>query len=189
MEFTVLKTKVTLSPVFFMVLTVFFLLDREGLAVPAILLSAMHEICHFFALLCVKSRPLSVSLSLFGIEMALPRNLSTGKKVFVLSAGFALNFAAGSVLILNGYSLYGYISLFIGIFTAFPLPSTDGGGILTALAEEFSPENSDRIIKSISIVLSFLVAFLLCAAGFYTKNAFLSIPITYILIMALKKSS
>ena len=47
-----LKTGVTVSPLFFAVLTAFLLLDKNGVAIWAVLFSLMHESGHFLALLC-----------------------------------------------------------------------------------------------------------------------------------------
>ena len=51
MEFTVLKTKVKISPLFFAVLTAFLITDRNGIAPVVIGFSLVHELCHFAALL------------------------------------------------------------------------------------------------------------------------------------------
>ena len=45
MEFTVLKTRVKISPLFFAVLTAFLLADRGGIAAAVISFSLLHELC------------------------------------------------------------------------------------------------------------------------------------------------
>ena len=46
MEFTVLKTKVKISPLFFAVLTAFLISDRNGIAPVVIGFSLVHELSH-----------------------------------------------------------------------------------------------------------------------------------------------
>ncbi len=188
MNFTVLKTKVSVSPLFFMLLTLLLLFDKNSIALPAMLFSFCHEIGHFLALLCAKTKPIFIKVTIFGIRMELPKNLSMDKKVLVLIFGFAVNFIMAGLFFVFGKELYGYISLLIGIFTALPMPSTDGGGVLAAVLSEISPENADKTIKAVSAVSSVSVIFVLINTAFTVKNAFLLIPITYILIMALKKT-
>ncbi len=188
MEFILKNTKISLSPLFFAVLTAFLLIDKNGIAFPVIIFSILHELGHFLMLLLIKTRPNSVKLSVFGIHMELLQNLSTEKKCAVLISGFTVNFILAAILFILGQRQYGYISLFIGIFTALPLSSTDGGGVLYSFLEEFSPEKSDKTMNIINSVFSVLVAVIFSAAAIYGKNYYLFIAVIYILIKILKIS-
>lgn len=92
MEFTVLKTKVKISPLFFAVLTAFLITDRNGIAPVVIGFSLVHELCHFAALAAIKTAPQEVSVSAAGISMSLNGGMSTVKKILVFAAGAAGNF-------------------------------------------------------------------------------------------------
>ncbi len=186
MEFTVLKTKLKISPLFFAVLTAFLLADKSGIAAEALLFSALHEAGHFLALICVKSRPISIELSPFGIHMSLPQNLSMVKKCFVLTAGFAVNFILFAVMLVIGRETAGYINLLIGIFTAMPLASADGGTVLKTLLDEILPEKSNKIFKIISFFFIAIVSCFIIIAFFLTGNYFLFVALIYIVICAVK---
>lgn len=186
MEFTVLKTKVRISPLFFAVLTAFLLMDKSGIASEAVLFSVLHEMGHFFALLCAKAQPKSVEISAFGIHMELPLNLSTAKKCAVLMAGFAVNFILGAVLFYHENVIGGYINLFIGIFTAMPLAATDGGAVLKTVLEYIMPEKAGKITKTVSLLFTALLSVFLFALAVYTKNCYLLFAVCYMLMMAMK---
>ena len=147
-----LRTKIRISPLFFSVLTVFLLLDKSGISGTAVLFSALHELGHFFALLYEKTRPKLIEISLFGIEIRLPENLSTAKKCFVLTAGFALNFILATMFFIIEKPLLAYINLIIGIFTSLPLSATDGGAILRTVLDEYFPQRGERIFRNVSLL-------------------------------------
>ena len=183
MEFTVLKTKVVVSPLFFAVLTAFFITDRNGIAIPAVLFSFLHECGHFLALLCAKTRPKAIKLSAFGIEMQLYENMSTGEKIFVLMAGFLVNYVLSAVCFLCGKTVFGFINLFLGIFTSLPIGATDGGTVLKNVFDYYCSEKTYGII---SVILSLLLALVLSALALYSKNYYLFFAIIYI-IVSIKK--
>ena len=85
MEFTVLKTKVKISPLFFAVLTAFLIADRNGIAPVVIGFSLVHELCHFAALAAIKTAPQEVTVSAAGIFMSLNEGMSTVKKILVFA--------------------------------------------------------------------------------------------------------
>ncbi len=186
MKFSVLKTELNVSPFFFAVLTLFFLYDKNGIALPAVLISVLHETGHFLALLCVKSRPKSINLSVFGIEMELFENLSTAKKCFVLASGFFVNFIVAAFCFFIDRDLFGYISFFIGVFTALPLAATDGGAILKTIADDFSGRTSDMIFKILSVSFAVTAVILLFWIAICYKNYYLFAAIIYIIICAIK---
>ncbi|MBQ7875155.1 MAG: hypothetical protein IJ306_08390 [Oscillospiraceae bacterium] len=185
--FTVLKTKVALSPLFFAVLTAFLLVDKSGIAGEAVLFSLLHETGHFLALLCAKTHPQTVEASLFGIRMSLPGNLSTAKKCFVLTAGFAVNFIFMAAFFSLGKITEAYINLFIGIFTAMPLAATDGGAVLKTLLDEFFPQGSKKIFDMLSLGFSMLVSVFLICIFLFSENIFILIAIFYMAVCAVNQ--
>lgn len=186
MRFTVLKTKLMVSPLFFAVLTAFLIMDKSGIAGEAVFFSALHELGHFLALFCAKTYAKEIKISVFGIHMSLPEYLSTQKKCFVLMAGFAVNFVLAVLLFCFGKTIDGYINLFIGIFTAMPIGATDGGTILKILIENTALQKAQKTAGTISFLFSAVVSILFSAAAFYTHNFYLLFAVLYIMIMAIK---
>ena len=188
-DFTVLKTKISVSPLFFAVLTVFLLIDKNGIASSVLLFSFLHEAGHFISLLITKTFPQSIKTDIFGIRIKLPENLDTAKKCFVLSAGFAVNFLLSALFFALKKPLFGYINIFIGIFTAFPLPSTDGGSILKTILEEFLPQKAGRIFGIISRIFTLVLSLFLVFLSVFTKNYFIMIAVVYMLFCTMKKAA
>ena len=186
MEFTVLKTKLKISPLFFAVLTLFLLIDKNGIASVVVLFSALHETGHFLALLCVKTRPKLIEFSPFGIHVSLPENLSTAEKVPVLMAGFMVDFLFAAIFFALKKPLFGYINLIIGIFTSLPISATDGGAVLKTLLYEYVPQKEEKIFKIVSrsSLAMVSVAFIISAVA--TKNYFIFIALFYMVLCAMK---
>lgn len=185
MEFTVLKTRVKISPLFFAVLTAFLLADRGGIAAATIGFSLLHELCHFAALAILRKPPQEVCVSSAGISMRLCK-MSTAQKVIVFAAGAAGNFAAAAVFSAAGERLVCAVNLAIGIFTILPLCSTDGGSILAVLAEKFFPERAERLCRKLFAVCGTAAAAALLAAAVVYRNPYLLIAVFYAVICALK---
>lgn len=186
MEFTVLKTKLKISPLFFAVLTLFLIVDKNGIASAAVLFSALHELGHILALLCVKIRPKLIEFSPFGIHVSLPENLSMVGKISVLMAGFSINFLLAAIFFVLRKPIFGYINLIIGIFTALPISATDGGEILKTFLFEYFPQDEKKIFKAISASFSAVISILLILFAFVTKNSFILIAVFYIIFCAMK---
>ena len=107
MDFTVLKTKVSVSPFFFAVLTLILIADKSGVSGFAVLFSLLHEFGHFLALICGKIIPKSFKITLFGMHISLPENLSTAEKIPVLMAGFTVNFLLAALFFVLKNPLFG----------------------------------------------------------------------------------
>lgn len=173
LNFIVLKTRVEISPMLFAVLTLFFLADRNGIALPVLVFSCLHEAAHFLVLLLEKTPPLSVSLRITGIRMELSDQMETGDKVKVLIAGFSLNFILSALFCFLGKRTWSVINLCLGCFTSLPLPSTDGGAVLKLL---FPLSISRWVGKTSGVVFLFFLLFLL----WKTKNVSLFLPVFYL---------
>ena len=186
MEFTVLKTKVKISPLFFAVLTAFLITDRNGIAPAVIGFSLVHEFCHFAALAAIKTAPQEVNVSAAGISMSLNGGMSTVKKILVFAAGAAGNFVLAAFFSAADNRLFFTVNLIIGIFTILPLCSTDGGSILTEFAEKFFPERAERICRNIFLFCGATAAVILASAVVINKNPYLLIALFYAVICLLK---
>lgn len=189
MDFTVLKTKVSVSPLFFAVLTVFLLLDESGISGFAVLFSALHELGHFLALLCQKISPQKVAVTPFGICVSLPENLSTAEKIPVLMAGFTANFLLAAMFFYLNKITFAVINLFIGFFTFLPLSSTDGGSIFKAILEEFAPQKARKVFKKTTRFFAVAFSLLLVFAAFSAKNYFILIAAFYIIFCEIKDAA
>lgn len=185
MEFTVLKTRVKISPLFFAVLTAFLLTNRGGIAAAVIGFSLLHELCHFAALAAFKKPPREVCISAAGISMRLC-GMRTAQKVLVFAAGAAGNFAAAAVFSAAGKRLFCAVNLVIGVFAMLPLCSTDGGSIIAALAESFFPERAEKLCKATFAVCGTATAAALFTAAFVYRNPYLLIAVFYAVICVLK---
>ena len=188
-DFCVLKTKISVSPLFFAVLTIVLLLDETGITGLAVLFSALHELGHILALLCEKIKPKTVKITVFGIHIKLPGNLSTAEKVPVLMAGFSVNFLLAALFFVLNNPLFGYINLIIGIFTALPIPSTDGGTILKTVLEEFLPQKAERVFGKISRIFVLIFSMLLFYVSISTKNYFIITAIIYMIFCTTQKAA
>ena len=189
MDFTVLKTKVSVSPFFFAVLTLVLVSDKTGVTSLAVLFSLLHELGHVLALICGKIVPKCFELNLFGMHILLPENLSTAEKIPVLMAGFTLNFLLAVLFFVLNNPVLGYVNLIIVFFTASPLPSTDGGEILKTILNDFVPQKAKKVFKNISgiFVILFSAAFILIFV--LTENYFIFIAVIYMILCAIKTAA
>ena len=185
MDFTVFKTRVKISPLYFAVLTAFLLADREKIAFAAICFSLFHELCHFAVLVVFKKAPQEIDVSAAGISMCL-NQMSTAQRIAVFSAGAVGNFVLAAVFAAAEKSLFCAINLVIGIFTLLPLCSTDGGSIAAALAESFFPEQAKMLCHIIFTAFGLMAAVLLFSAAIVYKNPYLLIAVFYAVICLLK---
>lgn len=189
MDFSVLKIKVSLSPLFFAVLTSVLLLDKTGISGFAVLFSLLHETGHILALLYKKIKPKAFSVTVFGMHIRLPENLSTAEKCFVLMSGFAVNYILAALFFIFNKPVFGYVNFLLGIFTSLPLASTDGGEILKALLEEFLAQGGERIFGIISGIFSLVFSLLLILIFVSTRNFFILSAVFYIIFCAIKKAA
>lgn len=180
-KFTVLKTEISVSPLFFAVTTAFLLINKNGMALKVLLSAFLHEMGHFIALLCVKTAPRKAELSLFGIRLNLKNNMSTAQKCIVLMAGFAVNFIVSAICFLLKENILAYINLIIGIFTALPLSSSDGGTIFKIILEEFLPQKAEKLFEIISLLLVFIISLFLIFVSVSTKNYYIIIAVVYMI--------
>ena len=189
MDFSVLKIKVSLSPLFFAVLTSVLLLDKTGISSFAVLFSLLHETGHILALLCKKIRPKAFSLTVFGMHIKLPENLSTAEKCFVLMSGFAVNYILAALFFIFHKPVFGYVNFLLGIFTSLPLASTDGGEILKALLEEFLAQDAEKIFGIVSWIFALVFSLLLILIFVSTRNFFIFFAVFYTILCTIKRAA
>ena len=163
---------------FFAVLTAFLITDRMGIALWVIVFSLIHELSHFLILIFCKEAPAKVSLKAVGIQMELSDSMKKSVKIAVLSAGFLTNFILSALFFLLKNSIFCTINLVLGIFTAFPVPSTDGGTVL----KEIFPRHTVMLIVRMTGTAVFLFLFILLIKF---KNPCFLLPFFYLVIASL----
>lgn len=189
MDFIIFKTRISVSPLFFSVLTAILLLDKSGVSGFAILFSFLHEMGHILTLFCIGIKPESVFISVFGIRIKLPGNLSTKDKLLVLMSGFTVNFLLALLFFYLDKTVFSAINFFIGVFTAFPVVSTDGGSILKIILEKNLPQKSERIFKIISNLFTVLISLLFVFISVFTENYFILIAVIYMIFCVIKTAA
>ena len=85
--------------------------------------------------------------------------------------------------------LFGYINLILGIFTAIPVPSSDGGEVLKAVLEEFLPKESEKIFGMVSEIFVSVISLLLFFISIITENYFILIAVIYMVFCVTKKAA
>ncbi len=145
----------------------------------ALLCCLLHESGHIAAMAMLGVKPLSLTFYSGGISMKSGgKLLKPSSEIFILSAGCAVNFicaAAGAAL---GNELLWGISLALGLFNLLPLPSLDGGRILSVIAGMTSPETD---ISGAQRVFGICAG--ICAAVFFFLKG--SISFTFPLTLGL----
>ena len=123
------------------------------------------------------------------MHISLPENLSTAEKIPVLMAGFTVNFLLAALFFVLKNPLFGYINLILGIFTAIPVPSSDGGEVLKAVLEEFLPKESEKIFGMVSEIFVSVISLLLFFISIITENYFILIAVIYMVFCVTKKAA
>ena len=135
------------------------------------------------------SNPVSAILPGQAAVISLPENLSTAEKIPVLMAGFTVNFLLAVMFFVLKKPLFGYINLIIGIFTALPVPSADGGEVLKAVIEEFLPNKAEKIFGIVSRIFVSIISLLLFLVSVLTENYFILIAVIYMVFCVIKKAA
>lgn len=174
-EFFCRKTKISLSPLFFALTTLFLIADREGIAAAVLLFSLFHEAAHLAVILFLGVKIKSVKISLSGIGVDILENTQSPKRLAVFFAGFSLNYLLALLFLFLGETKYMLINAAIAVFTSFPLSFSDGGEII----RELFPEKNLKVFFSVSAFISSVV---LLSILMRTENLLLLIPIVGILL-------
>jgi stage IV sporulation protein FB len=167
MDFSVLKIKVSLSPLFFAVLTSVLLLDKTGISGFAVLFSFLHEMGHTSAALLLGKRILSVRIVPTGINIILSAPSSYEEELFIAAAGPLMNALYALIAAYMPYTLGATVrgvSLFLALFNLLPLSPLDGGRILTAL---LSPLFASALLRSFSSFCNLLLLTILWIFSLY----------------------
>ena len=148
---------ISISPTFFLLIGLFFLMDKQGLLSQILLAAAAHEIGHVAAVYLVGGEIAQFRLTMFGGELQLlhPERLSYGRELLAVLAGPGTNilcavvlsrFAGGELLdIIVG------VHLLLGLFNLLPVRFLDGGRAMELLLSWWTePITADRWLHGIN---------------------------------------
>lgn len=118
------------------VMTLMLLLSPQTGAAECFLLCILHEFGHLAPMLLFRAKPKKIQLGYFGMKIVTGQKLlSPIKEIIIAASGPAVNLTLAAILFLGGYKSTAMLSLGLGLFNLLPVPSLDGGRILTQLTE------------------------------------------------------
>ena len=165
---------------FFLVLALFLLLDRQGIASAFLLAVALHDGLRELSFL-----PAGVRIRRRGRRL-----LSYGWEAAVYLAGPAGNLAAAFFCrqFFPQAQVFYQINLFLGFFNLLPISSLDGGQLCyLLLCRVCSPDRA----RSVHLALSFLLLTPLAALGIFyllgSRNISLLVTACYLAILLVKR--
>lgn len=136
----------------------------------ALLCCLLHESGHIAAMALLGIKPRSLVFYSGGISMKSGGGLiGPVREIFILSAGCVINFIAAAVGAALGNRLLWGINLALGLFNLLPLPSLDGGRILSAIVGAISPGTDISGFQRIFGILAGI-----CAAVFFFSRGSVS---------------
>lgn len=154
---------------FLVVVALFLLLDRTSAAVYGILASVLHELGHVVMMFWKHAAPKTVVFAPFRVDILdhCRQRHSYRTDVAILLAGPCTNFVCFgftqlcySLLGVDRFLLFGYISLLVGVFNILPVGPLDGGQVLFALlAPKLGVKKAGILVQVVSFVVLLPVAF------------------------------
>lgn len=120
-----------LSLLFPAVVTVLLLQQPDGLTLPCLLASLMHECGHLLAMLALGIPPEDCTLGAFGARIRLGGRLAGyGRSLLVALAGPLTNVLAAGILLTAARPATAAVHLILALFNLLPAAALDGGEIL-----------------------------------------------------------
>lgn len=146
--------------------TVLLLLQPDGLALPCVLASLIHEGGHLAAMLLLNCPPESCTVGAFGARIVTDSRRPPGyrQQIMISLAGPGINFLAAAGLGAVGCSRAAAVHILLGVFNMLPAGALDGGQALRCvLCLRGAPDRADRVLR----VLSAAVLLPLAAGALY----------------------
>lgn len=186
MSFSLFGTPVRISLPFTALLTLFFLIDRTGLATLSVATVLLHEAAHLAAMRICGVRPRLIRLVVGAVEIVAPTGrLSRLREICISAAGPAANLLAGTLLCLfwsrpgaEALQNAAVLQFCFGLFNLLPAAGLDGGSILAALcAEKFArlPEIVSAAALTLLTAGGVILLFLCGGAGVLFSAVYLLI--------------
>ncbi|HPR39510.1 MAG TPA: hypothetical protein PKV62_00670 [Oscillospiraceae bacterium] len=179
-SFRIGRTKITISPYFFALLTLFLLVDRSGLAGIALTSMAVHEAAHLLAAWIAGDPPAALRFSVFGMVLRQEAEIPLKSHILICLSGPAANLLLAAAFFAAGKTSAAAVNLLLGLFSLCPMRSTDIGSILSTLMPE-------KVFSVLSAAVSVTLFFLLIYAALRLENLFLLPAAAYLLLGGLLK--
>lgn len=143
---------------FFLLLSIFLLLDKSGIGLLCIAAALLHELGHLVALGLLRVRLLRVCLSPFGVRIEREESCSLRTELAINLAGPAVNLMLASGSYLMGSTAFSAVNLALGLFELCPLPSLDGGQAMFCLLQMVLPlQKAQRICNMVETAICVLL--------------------------------
>ena len=154
-EFRVFGVRCRLSLLFPAMVTVLLLQQPDGLALPCLLASVMHECGHLLAMLALGVPPEDCALGAFGARIRLGGRLpGYGQNVLISLAGPLTNLLTAVFLFIIGNRKVAAVHLVLALLNLLPTTALDGGEILHSFLCMLGLEPlSGRILRMASVVV------------------------------------
>lgn len=131
-----------ISLLFPAVLLLLLLTDASGISAFGFLSAMIHECGHIAAILLFHEKPASVTVSLFGMRMVLPKccQLCEWQSVVIFAAGPLMNvLCAGLLFLLHTPTIFVWIHLLLAAVNSLPVMPLDGGQVLMVMLRAILP--------------------------------------------------
>lgn len=189
-QFNIKDVNIKLKFMFFAVITMFLILDKQGVTILTLLASLTHELGHLFALIIFGHRPKELIFEVVGIRLVKQnRFISYSKEIIILFAGPLTNIIIFFILYSffrydYYYSIFSLTNLFIGLFNLLPIGNLDGGQILNLAIKKTCGLYISRLLTiSISIMAIIPVILFSLYLLIFKNNFTLTITSVYLLFM------
>jgi len=196
MNFKIGRVRIKISFLFFAMLTLLFAVDKNAIALIAVISAALHEFGHIIALYFFKSQPEEIAFGVFGIRIQQnKRLLSEFKEAVVVCCGplvnvilFILFFIANFVFKKEWLMTICAVNLVIGVFNLLPIFPLDGGRILFYLLGLFFGEKI--VLRIMRVICCVILCVLICFGIFLLAETGLNFSLIatgiYLCILCIK---
>lgn len=133
--------------------TVLLLCQPEGLALPCLLASLIHEGGHLLAMLLAGCPPESCTIGAFGARIVTDgrHQPGYGRQIAISLAGPGVNLLAAAGLWLAGCPRAAVVHGVLGMFNLLPAAALDGGQVLRCLlCLGTTPERAEWVLRAVS---------------------------------------
>ena len=194
MSFSVGRTKITVSPLFFILITAMILLDRTGLILITLISSLLHESGHLAAMRICKQPPLALNITPCGLEIVRGLSSDSHETVWIALSGPFANMLAVIVMLVIAQKypsvtlLYAIaVNALIVLLNCLPLRGLDGGELAYLFMQKRWGMQGERLFSIMSYTVSVLLLSVGIATLICTRNFTLALVGVYLVLLNLFK--